>query len=147
MHEILDEGVSVGTVSQEASRTDVPRASLAPGAVAAAADGQAARKSIQTLEELPRHVWPTVPNAAPGFQFHTQVSIGKAILACMLDGGSSINSITEDLLVQILNECRIAGIRLGDPRHPARKLEEWLKEDRVTGIADETRSLSEVQQC
>ena len=54
----------------------------------------------------------------------------------MLDGGSSVSSITEDLLISIINEQRVMGVRLDDKRHPVRALEEWTKRERVSGVTN-----------
>ena len=52
----------------------------------------------------------------------------------MLDGSSSVSSITEDLLISIINEQRVMGVRLDDKRHPVQALEEWTKKERATGV-------------
>ncbi len=41
----------------------------------------------------------------------------------MIDGGSGVNSTTEELVLGILNECKKAGFGLKDPRHPIKRLE------------------------
>ena len=53
----------------------------------------------------------------------------------MLDSGSSVNSIPEDVLVQILNHHREAGIALSDKKHPIKALEKWSKPEEIRGVA------------
>ena len=53
----------------------------------------------------------------------------------MLDGGSGVNSTTEELVLIILNENRAAGISLGDKRHPVLQLEHWEQGEMLRGVA------------
>ena len=53
----------------------------------------------------------------------------------MLDGGSGVNSTTEELVIEILNENRAAGINLGDRRHPVIQLEYWQRPEQLSGVA------------
>ena len=53
----------------------------------------------------------------------------------MLDGGSGVNSTTEELVLQILEENRKAGIGLADKRHPIKKLEKWKHREALRGVA------------
>ena len=53
----------------------------------------------------------------------------------MLDGGSGVNSTTEELIVRILNEHSSAGIPLSDKRHPIKALEKWDHEEALRGVA------------
>ncbi len=53
----------------------------------------------------------------------------------MLDGGSGVNSTTEELMVKILNENRARGISLGDERHPVVQLERWDRGEELRGVA------------
>ena len=52
----------------------------------------------------------------------------------MLDGGSGVNSATEELVVQILNEQKEKGVRLDDSRHPIVQLEKWQHDEELRGI-------------
>ena len=40
-----------------------------------------------------------------------------------------------DLIVQLLNENRAAGINLSDPRHPIKALEKWKHREGLRGVA------------
>ena len=53
----------------------------------------------------------------------------------MIDGGSAVNSTTEELVLDILNECSAAGIRLSDRKHPIRQLERWKHKEGLRGVA------------
>ena len=60
----------------------------------------------------------------------TKIAIGGRAETLMLDGGSGVNSIPEDLLVvAILNENRLAGIRLSDKRRPTNQLGRWKQKE------------------
>ena len=84
-------------------------------AAAAPTDSQAkGKQAIKSLNELPRYCWATVPNAVPGYQYHTRVAIGETQFPVVPDGGSSVSSITEGLLIRIINEQRMMGVRLDD---------------------------------
>ena len=72
------------------------------------------------LKDLPDKVWAKKPvgDRTSGTQFHTYVKTGEMKWKTMCDGGSGVNSITEEQLVAILNFHHEKGIRLGDKRHP-----------------------------
>ena len=53
----------------------------------------------------------------------------------MIDGGSGVNSTTEELVLQLPEEHRSAGISLSDPRHPIKNLEEWKHQEALRGVA------------
>ena len=48
----------------------------------------------------------------------------------MLGGGSVVNSTTEELVLQLLNENEAAGIKLSDKRHPTKQLERRCRRSR-----------------
>ena len=80
-------------------------------------------KLISKLSELPGDVWVDAAHDDSGFQFYTKVRIGLSNHHVMLDGGSAVNSVTEEILVGVLNENKAAGISLNDERHPIRQME------------------------
>ena len=53
----------------------------------------------------------------------------------MIDGGSGVNSTTEELVIGLLEENRKAGINLSDKRHPIKKLEKWEHKEALRGVA------------
>ena len=53
----------------------------------------------------------------------------------MLDGGSGVNSTTEEIILQVLNENSAAGISLSDKRHPIKSIERWKHEEALRGVA------------
>ena len=53
----------------------------------------------------------------------------------MLDGGSQVNTITENFLVDLLNSQKSLGIKMGDERHPILQLEKWPEEESVREVA------------
>ena len=57
----------------------------------------------------------------------------------MIDGGSALNSTTEELVIQLINENVEAGIRFGDRRHPIVALEKFTEEEAVRGVAGGAR--------
>ena len=46
-----------------------------------------------------------------------------------------MNSTTEELVLQILNECKAAGMKLSDPKHPVKRLERWKHKEGLRGVA------------
>ena len=76
-----------------------------------------------------------MPNNYEGTQFFTRVLVGDDPVQCMLDGGYAVNSITEDMVVDILNKHQSAGMCLSDSRHPVMQLERWPEKEGVRGVA------------
>ena len=54
-------------------------------------------EEVTSLDQLPDTVWEVEPNDTCGLQFWTEVGIGMSKHSVMLDGGSSVNSTTEEL--------------------------------------------------
>jgi len=90
---------------------------------------------IKTLAELPEKVWTKVANFHEGTQFYTRVGLGDQETQMMLDGGSAVNSVTEEQVVATLNHYRAKNIPLSDKRHPVLQLEKWPEEESVRGVA------------
>ena len=53
----------------------------------------------------------------------------------MIDGGSGVNSTTEEFVLVILEENRKAGIGLADKRHPIKNLAKWEHKEALRGVA------------
>ena len=102
---------------------------------AGAAKPQPRAGDLKTLADLPSKVWTTVNNFHEGTQFHTRVGLGDQETQMMLDGGSAVNSVTEEQVVSVLNHYRAKGIPLSDNRHPVIQLEKWPEEEAVRGVA------------
>ena len=90
---------------------------------------------LKRLGELPVNCWKEVDNELQGTQYLTRFGIGKRTEVVMLDGGSGVNSITEDTVVAILNEQKAAGISLSDKQHPVKQLEHWKQREELRGVA------------
>ena len=75
-----------------------------------------------------------MPNDLEGLQFFTRVGVGSQVWSLMLDGGSGVNSITEEIVVSILNQNQQAGIRLNQEEHPIKALEKWEKGESLRGV-------------
>ena len=80
-------------------------------------------------------MWTKVPNVQDGTQFFTRVRVLENDTACMLDGGSMVNTITEDWLVNLINRMSRSGIRMKDPQSPIVQLEKWPEDESVRGVA------------
>ena len=76
-----------------------------------------------------------VNNFHEGTQFHTRVGLGDQETQMMLDGGSAVNSVTEEQVASVLNHYRAKNIPLNDKRHPVLQLEKWPEEESVRGVA------------
>ena len=61
---------------------------------------QSAGKALKKLEDLPAKCFKIVPRDSSGFQYHTRWRMGLSTHDIMLDGGSSVNSTTEELVLQ-----------------------------------------------
>ena len=96
---------------------------------------QKSGKVLNSLAELPERVWVEAESDESGIQFFTDVVIGVSTHPCMLDGGSGVNSTTEELVLKILNEQERAGIPLNDKRHPIKALEKWKHKEAIRGVA------------
>ena len=81
-----------------------------------------------------------MPNDLEGLQFFTEIGIGVKKGTChryplMLDGGSGVNSTTEELIVQVFNRAAEEGIPLRDKRHPIIRFEKWEQPENLRGVA------------
>ena len=94
-----------------------------------------AKGDIESLEELPKGIWTAVPNNQEGTQFFTRVKVGEEYMRCMLDGGSQVNSITEEQVCAIMNDQKAREIKLDDPKHPIIQLEKRPQKECVRGVA------------
>ena len=90
---------------------------------------------IHSLSELPARCWTEAQKDESGIQFFTGIKVGMSEHQLMLDGGSAVNSTTEELVLQILNENQKAGISLSDKRHPIKKFEKWKDREALRGVA------------
>ena len=92
-------------------------------------------KVLLSLAELPARCWVDEPHDDSGVQFFTQLRIGRSYHKVMLDTGSAVNSVTEELVLQVLNEKSNAGMGLNDPRHPVKQLGSWKHRETLRGVA------------
>ena len=68
-------------------------------------DQKPAKGKLSRLKDLPPEVWTEVKQSnSDGLQFFTQCKVGSTKYPVMLDGGSGVNSIPEEILVEILND-------------------------------------------
>ena len=84
--------------------------------------GSAQSKALLALKDLPEKCFTEEPHDQSGIQFYTRVRMGISTHDIMLDGGSGVNSTTEELVLQLINENEAQGIKLNDKRHPIRVL-------------------------
>ena len=92
-------------------------------------------KMLQRLSELPQHVWTRTKHDTSGTQYYTRMKAGEYYTELMLDGGSKLNSTTEEEILKVLNIHRAKGIKLGDPSHPIKQLERWDTPAHLNGVA------------
>ena len=59
---------------------------------------------LSRIAELPSEWWKHADNGQQGCNYRTVVTIGKLPVTALLDGGSGINSVTEEMLVGIMNK-------------------------------------------
>ena len=92
-------------------------------------------KTVNRLSELPDKCWKFAPQDDSGIQFFTEAKVGLSSYSFMLDGGSGVNSTTEELIIELLNENEKAGISLKDKRHPIKCFEKWHHTEALRGVA------------
>ena len=98
-------------------------------------EGPSTARTITTLKEIPRDWWTKVDNPPPGYNYRTVTEIAGYPVATLLDGDTSVSSVTEELVVGAINLARKRGIH---PRHdsfPVAQFERWPVRETVTGIA------------
>ena len=69
-------------------------------------------KVLNRLNELPSRCWTATRNESKRCQYCTKVWFGPVMLETMLDSGAGLNTIPEEALVNIINGCEEAGIRM-----------------------------------
>ena len=93
-------------------------------------------RKIASLSELPDYMWSEEPvSDHSGIQFFTEVGMGRSKQSLMVDGGSALNSTTEEHVIALINENVDAGIRFGDKRHPIVALEKFPEDEALRGVA------------
>ncbi len=97
--------------------------------------GKQCKKELKALSELPAKCWTLAEQDKSGIQYYTTARMGLSTHSVMLDGGSGVNSTTEEIILQLLNENEAAGISLSDKRHPIKKLENWNHSEALRGVA------------
>ena len=101
--------------------------------------GSSRSKMLQALKDLPDKCWTEEPHDQSGIQFFTRVKIGLSTHDLMLDGGSGVNSTTEELVLKLINENEAQGISMSDKRHPIKRLGKWKHEEALCGVAGSAR--------
>ncbi len=60
---------------------------------------------LHRIRDLPPNWWVQAENGQHNYNHRTTVKIAKQTVVALLDGGSGINSVTEEMLVGMLNKC------------------------------------------
>ena len=72
---------------------------------------------VKRIEDIPSRFWKIVPNKVDGTQYYSTCWIGAKGAnfkqVTMLDGGSGVNSVPEDVLIKIINDHADIGIGFG----------------------------------
>jgi hypothetical protein len=82
-------------------------------------------RPISTLKEIPREWWTKVDNPPPGYNYRTVTEIAGYPVETLLDGGASVSSVTEELVVGAINLARKRGIHPRDENFPIAQFERW----------------------
>ena len=53
----------------------------------------------------------------------------------MLDSGAGLNTIPEEVVLDVINSCEQAGVNMSDERHPIVELQRWPNEEKCSGVA------------
>ena len=113
-------------------------AGLVPAAGASGHKGGEQVKPLKSLSDLPDKCWEFAPNDESGIQFFTEGLVGLSEHSIMIDGGSGVNSTTEELVLSLLEENRKAGISLSDKSHPIKRFEKWKHREALRCVAGGT---------
>lgn len=91
--------------------------------------------AIKTLDDLPQNWWVKVSNSSLGYNYRTHTTLlGEYPVETLLDGGASVNSVTEEIVVGAINAARAKRIYAQDPSFPVAQLEYWPRPEEVTRI-------------
>ena len=71
---------------------------------------QKSNRTVTALAQMPDCCWEFAEHDASGIQYYTRVRVGLSTHEVMLDGGSSVNSVTEEIVLRLINENEAAGI-------------------------------------
>ena len=71
---------------------------------------------LRRIQDLPAEWWLKADNGQQGCNYRTEVRIAKVPVVALLGGGSGINSVTEEMLVGMLNKSWADGIST-DSKH------------------------------
>ena len=74
-------------------------------------------------------------NPPPRYNYRTVTEIAGYPVETLLDGGASVSSVTEELVVGAINLARKRGIHPRDENFPIAQFERWPVRETVTGIA------------
>ena len=92
---------------------------------------------LERLGDLPNSWWTKVDNDLGGYQYKTVVHFMKDTskpVECLLDGCAGVNSVSEELVVGLINHAKHRNIGTHDPRYPILQLEYWPNTERVAGV-------------
>ena len=92
-------------------------------------------KVLNRLKDLPRKCWTAAKNESRGCQYCTKVRFGPITMEVMLDSGAGLNTIPEEALIDIINGCEKAGIKMSDESHPVVELQSWERPEECKGVA------------
>ena len=68
------------------------------------ATGKQGKKELKALSELPAKCWTLAEQDKSGIQYYTTARMGLSTHSVMLDGGSGVNSTTEEIILQLQRE-------------------------------------------
>ena len=94
--------------------------------------------TLKRLKDLPDSWWTKVPNDSGGYQYKTVVhfmSDTSKPVDCLLDGCAGVNSVSEELVIGLINHAKSRQIKTDDPRYPILQMEWWPETERVAGVA------------
>ena len=87
---------------------------------------------LHKIQDLPQNWWVHADSGQHGYNYRTEVKIAKQTVVALLDGGSGINSVTEEMLLGMLNKCWAEKIPSDSKLWPVVQLEKWLQAERVS---------------
>ena len=90
---------------------------------------------LHRIAALPDNWWVEADNGQHGYNYRTEIKIANTKVLALLDGGSGINSVTEEMLIGMLNKCWEEKTPRDSKLWPVIQLERWPQAEMVMGIA------------
>ena len=93
---------------------------------------------LESIDDLPKSWFATVPNSRGGYQYKTEVDIMGRTVPCMLDTCAGCNSVSEEMVIGMIKVALRSGIPPSSTEFPVAALEKWPIPEVVNGLAKDS---------